>query len=310
MKIENYINTLLYRYQCVTIPNFGAFVTEIVSAQINNAGTFEPPRKLVTFNANIKNSDGLLTNHIAVSENTSYEKALLLLENQVQKWRAELLENKTLNFANVGTLSVNDDESSWSFTPSLQTNYLSSSFGLAQLSSPVIQREVLKEKEEISTETPPIIIPPEHKTRKLGFLKYAAAFTVLATAGIWGYKYYNDTKAEKQTFIVQKNVQDQVTQKIQQATFFIETPNLSVALPVAKEQLPFHIVAGAFRSNANAKKALNMLLEQGYKAQILPKNKHQLFPVTYGSYQTKEEAEKAQQKLRNEGNNDAWLLIE
>ena len=35
MKIEQYISQLLYRYQCVTVPGFGAFLTEFQSAQLD-----------------------------------------------------------------------------------------------------------------------------------------------------------------------------------------------------------------------------------------------------------------------------------
>jgi CCDC81-like prokaryotic HU domain 1 len=70
MKIESYIAQLLYRYQCVTVPGFGAFLTEIQSAQLNvNSNSFYPPKKLVSFNSFLKNNDGLLANHIAQAEN-------------------------------------------------------------------------------------------------------------------------------------------------------------------------------------------------------------------------------------------------
>ena len=71
MNIEHYISQLLYRYQCVTVPGFGAFLTEIQSAQwVESANSFYPPKKLISFNTNIKNNDGLLANHIARAEKT------------------------------------------------------------------------------------------------------------------------------------------------------------------------------------------------------------------------------------------------
>ena len=74
MKIEPYIAQLLYRYQCVTVPGFGAFLTEIQSAQIiESSNSFFPPKKMISFNAYLKNNDGLLANHIAQAEKTSYE---------------------------------------------------------------------------------------------------------------------------------------------------------------------------------------------------------------------------------------------
>ena len=84
MKIELYIAQLLYRYQCVTIPGFGAFLTEIQSAKLNEStNSFSPPKKMIAFNANLKNNDGLLANHIALAEKTSYEYAVSKIQYEV-----------------------------------------------------------------------------------------------------------------------------------------------------------------------------------------------------------------------------------
>jgi hypothetical protein len=64
MNIESYISQLLYRYQCITVPGFGAFWLK--SSQHN--GLKDPilfPKKAGFFNAQFKNNDGLLANHIA-----------------------------------------------------------------------------------------------------------------------------------------------------------------------------------------------------------------------------------------------------
>jgi hypothetical protein len=77
MKLEKYIDQLLFRYQCVTVPGFGAFLTETQSTQwIESTNTFSPPKKLLSFNSNIKNNDGLLANHIATTEKITYETAV------------------------------------------------------------------------------------------------------------------------------------------------------------------------------------------------------------------------------------------
>ena len=54
MKIEQYISQLLYRYQCVTVPGFGAFLTEFQSAQLDeNSHSFYPPKKMISFNPSL-----------------------------------------------------------------------------------------------------------------------------------------------------------------------------------------------------------------------------------------------------------------
>ena len=88
MKIETYIAQLLYRYQCVTVPGFGAFLTEIQSAQLNEStNSFFPPKKTISFNSQIKNNDGLLANHIAQAEKTSYGFAVSAIAFEILNWK-------------------------------------------------------------------------------------------------------------------------------------------------------------------------------------------------------------------------------
>lgn len=316
MMLSQYISDLLYRYQCVTVPNFGAFVAETVPAQVNgSAATFLPPRKIITFNSNIKNNDGLLANHIAANENVSFEKATEMIAQKVAQWNYELDQRNSVVFDKIGTISVNGEEKNLVFEPSNSTNFLISSFGLSQFVSPEVKREILEQETPViiaenSEEKEPISIAPLPKKRSYTFLKSAAAIAVLSTVGLFGYKMYYDNQIEKQTLIVQKNVQDKLDAQIQQATFFIDAPNVTLELPVTEEKLPYHLIAGAFRSEDNAFKALQMLLDQGYKAKKLEANKYGLFPVAYGSYATLEEAEVEKVKLKNEVDAEAWLLIE
>ncbi|MEZ4853154.1 SPOR domain-containing protein [Flavobacterium sp.] len=310
MIIENYIANLLYRHNCIIVPNFGAFITETVSAKLDGNTTFTPPRKVITFNANIKNNDGLLTNYIAVAEKISFEKATQKIETQVLEWQTILADNNSISLSKIGTLVFNKSNNSLFFSPDTTTNYLTSSFGLSQFASPKILRETLKQDVAQLEEKAPILIAPKRKANNYTFLKYAAVFALLGTVGAFGYKQYYDIKVEKEMLLVQKNVQEKVQQKLQQATFFIEAPSIVVELPVSEEKLHYHIIAGAFRNDDNAKKAQQVLLNKGFNATTLPQNKHGLYPVTFGSFKTKEEAEMEKLKLHNQGHKEAWLLIE
>ena len=50
MQIEKHISDLLYRYQCVTVPGFGAFLTETVSAHVTgSASSFFPHRNIENY---------------------------------------------------------------------------------------------------------------------------------------------------------------------------------------------------------------------------------------------------------------------
>ncbi len=313
MKIEHYISQLLYRYQCVTVPGFGAFLTEFQSAQLDESShSFYPPKKMVSFNPFIKNNDGLLANHLAEAEKIPYEAAVNIIQNEVTNWKAKIQEYGSFSVKNIGDFSLNP-ERNIVFIPMDQINYLKESFGLNSFVSPAvkreIQREVYKEEVEKLEEAAPIIFTPEKK-KNYSFLKYAAVFVFAAgTSGFFGLKYYNQ-KIEEDTLLVRANVQKKVNQKIQEATFYISNPLPSVTLTIPSDKLPYHVVAGVFRVEDNAEKAYQTLLKLGFKAKRLSPNKHGLFPVLYGSYARYSEAHQAMKDIQKLDNKDAWLLIE
>ena len=311
MKMEHHISQLLYRYQCVSVPGFGAFLTEIQSARLNeNAASFYPPRKVVSFNFHLKNNDGLLANHISQAEKITYEDAVKNIETEVLKWKYELQQNQTLQVKNIGQFIVNS-ESNLVFESFDSMNYLTDSFGLSTFVSPKIQREIYAEQIEALEEKAPIAFTPER--RKNSYLKYAAIFVLgLGAAGFFGNNYYNDYQnnlASEQQLMVEKSVQEKVEDKIQEATFFIESPLPAVKLTVKEEKMAYHIVAGAFRNEANAQKIYEKLSKKGFKSRRIEQTRHGLYPVLYGSFSTYAEAQKAMSKIQKTENPEAWLLI-
>ncbi len=315
MNIEHYIGQLLYRYQCVTVPGFGAFLTEIQSAQwVESANSFYPPKKLISFNTNIKNNDGLLANHIARAEKTSYEYAISAIQYEVLNWKKELEKNRTLAIKNVGSFALNATDN-LIFTPTEQKNYLTSSFGLSSFIAPAVKRESFENVEEVVEETPVISLVTEERNGR-SYLKYAAVFVLgLGLLGSVGYSVYqNQITAE--TVLVEQAVQKKVEAKIQEATFFIKSPMAPVTLSVKADKenkevkMPYHVVAGAFRDESNAKQVLKKLTKMGYNARRLEVNKHGLYPVLYGSFATYAEAQKVKNEVRESENPEAWLLVE
>ncbi len=313
MKIEDSISQLLYRYQCVTVPGFGAFLTEFQSAQLHeSSNTFYPPKKLISFNPYLKNNDGLLANHLAHVEKIGYEVAVNIIHDQVTTWKNSIQELGPFSLKNVGQFSLNA-ERNLVFVPFDQLNYLKESFGLATYISPTVKRE--NEKAIVATqeeEEAPIPFIAERKSN-YSYLKYAAIFVLsVGITGSIGYKLYDNylTQVAQETLVVETNVQKKVNQKIQEATFFIANPLPAVTLTVANEKMNYHVVAGAFRQEANAEKIFESLTKLGYKARRIAPNKHGLFPVLYGSYASLAEAQKAMDTIQKVHNPEAWLLIE
>lgn len=314
MKIEKYISALLYRYQCVIIPGFGALLTEIKSSYYSEEKQcFYPPQKTLSFNVNIKHNDGLLANHIAISENISYDEAVLLIAQDIKRWDFELSNVSRLELANVGVFNTNS-EGSLVFEPISNSNYLMTSFGLSTVVANTIER----------TPVIPIVqtveVPTVRKNKVYTFLKYAAVLTIFAsTSSILvnhGYEaYLND-----QSYTVEKNVQSKVQNKIQQATFIIEPAATTISIPVKEEVIevapainntPYHIIACAFRSEQTSQAEAVKLQKKGYKdATALPRTKYGVYPVSYGGHASQVEAQKEMRKIHNSVNIDAWILVQ
>jgi hypothetical protein len=330
MKIEQYIAQLLYRYQCVAVPGFGAFLTETQSAQLQESTTsFFPPKKMISFNANLKNNDGLLAHHIAQAEKTSYDYAVSAIQFEVFNWKKRLETHGVLSFKNIGTFRLNAD-ANLVFTTDETNNYFTESFGLSPFVSPMVKRELFERAVEAKTlvEEPVskhtlTLTPEEAKEEETSgqrypFLRYAAIFVLgLGVTSSVGYSIYQ-RQIEDQTLLVETSVQKKVQDKIQEATFFIESPIPTVRLSVnitntpKKEvtSLKYHIMAGAYRSEENADKELRELKKIGYDARRIPENKNGLYPVVYGSYATFSEAQKAQKEINEAHNPNAWILIQ
>ena len=328
MKIEQYISQLLYRYQCVAVPGFGAFLTETQSAQLQESTTsFFPPKKMISFNANLKNNDGLLAHHIAQAEKTSYDYAVSAIQFEVFNWKKRLETHGVLSFKNIGTFRLNAD-ANLVFTAEDNNNYLTTSFGLSPFVSPIVKRELFEKalesktlvQEPVIKHTLAITTEEEKEEETSGqrypFLRYAAIFVLgLGITSSVGYSIYQK-QIENETLLVETSVQKKVQNKIQEATFFIESPITNVTLAVSttpkKEVVPlkYHIMAGSYRSEENANKELRALKKLGYDAKRIPENKNGLYPVVYGSYATFAEAQKAQKEIIEYENPDAWILIQ
>ena len=313
MNIQPHITQLLYRNQCVTVPGFGAFLTEIQSAQLlESTHSFLPPTKMISFNEKLQNNDGLLANHVALSEKIGYESAVQVIQQEVFNWKKKLQETGLLSVKNVGNFSLNNEQN-LVFTPNSQTNYLTNSFGLTAFVSPVVKRANFEQKieslDQNIKETEVIELISDRK-RKSSFLKYAAIFILgLGLTGAVSYPEYQKYIANE-TLLVETSVQKQVQNKIQEATFFIENPIPAVTLTVKESKMPYHIMAGAFRDERNAQKIFNQLSNQGFNARRIPQNKYGLYPVIYGSYASFAEAEKDKKIIQKKFNPDAWILVE
>jgi len=308
MQLETYISDLLYRYDCVTVPGFGAFLTNRVSAKVHESThTFYPPKKVVSFNEQLQNNDGLLANYIAEVEKIPYTTATKKISKHVKSIKSYLVEGETIQFENIGELVLNTD-GKIVFDPAKHINYLTDAFGLSHFNSSDIKREVYKETVEILEEKAPIAFTPEKRSNR-NWLKYAAAAVILFGLGGFGAATYYNGTIEDHNQLAQEKANEQLDAKVQEATFIISNPLPAATLSLEKQSGNYHIVAGAFRIEANSDKKVNQLRAKGYKARKIGANRYGLHEVVYASFKTRAEAQQELRKIRRNHNRDAWLLI-
>lgn len=308
MTLAKYISDLLYRYECVIVPNFGGFVTNEISAKVNHfTHTFHAPSKQLTFNSHLQNNDGLLANYVATSKNISYSEANIIIEKEVKKWNFSL-KNEELELENIGSFHINK-EGKLIFDPTTIINYLAASFGLSSYTSPAIKRIAYRETvTNLKIVSPPIIHSERNQRKTPILIKYAAAAAIIFALGTVGWKEYQ--KFEYTNLVTQNMQQQQRVEKtIQEATFVISNPLPTITLNVEKLTYNYHIIAGAFRDPANAEKKLQQLLQKGFNAKILGINKWNLTQVAYESFNLRNEAINSLNSIKKSDSQDAWLLI-
>ncbi len=313
MVLEHYISELLYRYNCVMVPELGAFLTQMKSAIIHeHTHTFYPPSKVISFNEKVLTNDGLLVSYMADAEKTSYEEMLKQVAEIVGHWKKRLQKGEHLILTNIGELWLSTDHKI-QFQPHYQVNYLSSSFGLSSFVSAPVTREVLKEEVVAMEEVIPFTITPEKREAYSlrPYLKYAAVALLALSTGLTGFRFYNETINKQQ--LVEQQVTEQVSKRIQEATFFdmepLELPSISLSTKTKKKNVrTHHIVAGAFRIKKNADRKIRLLKRQGFNAEYIGINPYGLHQVAYDSYTDVDEALNALRTIKRTQSTDAWML--
>jgi len=314
MRLEHYIAELLYRYNCVVVPEFGAFLANSSSARIDKERqTLYPPTKNLSFNRQLTKNDGLLVSHIANAKNLPYDDLLEEVIEVSKQWTSKLENGKSLFLEGIGKLWMGSEQKI-QFYPEEGYNYLVSSFGFSSFNAAPILREKLKEEVAQLEEKVPFTITPEQREspNKRIWLKYAAVFLLLLAGGASAYQFYTQNK--QQQIWVRQNAQEQVSQQIQQATFFesrpLELPALKLNITKKTEIPKHHIIAGAFRFKENAQKKITQLRAQGYDASYLGTNRYGLHQVTYGSFSDADEALMYLRKIKAGVSAEAWMLSE
>ena len=324
MQLQQYIKELLYRHECVTVPNFGAFLTRTISLLIQpKTGVFSPPNKEVSFNHLLKSNDGILTHYMAQKENISYEQALRKIEKEVIVWKQKL-QTQHLTFVGIGEMRLNSQKKI-NFSPFGSINFDLNSYGLKSfirkpIFTPKPNTEEFKPFNIMENENKDDLIftPEENENKRSPIMRYAIigviGISLIGSIYYFGNQYIADEKA-KATEMAQKKIKSNV----QKATFdlgALSEMNLTLdANPRVTENDPlaqtyYSVIAGSYRSMENAEKKLAKLQAEGFNAALTEVNPEGLHRVAFGRFTSKREALNLHNYIRFALKEEAWYLEE
>ena len=312
--IEYYISQLLYKNDCVIVMNFGGFICNSISANINKkTGILTPPNKSILFNPQLKDNDGLLINHIAQSEGISQEDSKINLLKFVEQSLKNLNKFKSCRFEEIGLFTLNSDKNII-FTQDLKTNYNLNAFGFQD----IINNKITRDNSEIIEESFKLIKKKNNFTTKrllkaaaiiipligISFLSITqedrinSIYTQIANVNPISFKKDNVTVLKDQG-----NKEIKIKEEIQPEIINNEISQVfeEVIIPSQK----FYIIAGAFSVEKNANKLKNRLNSWNYNSTIIKNEK--MMRVSYDSFDNKEQALISLSKIRKE-NPQAWIL--
>lgn len=142
--ITQLVAELLYKHDCVIVPNFGGFVARQQAAHFSKGNSvLQPPAKQLLFNKNLIHQDGLLVSALMESSASTYVEANQLLTDYTDYIQSLLQAKKRFELANIGLLYI-DTENTLRFEPKADVNFLIESFGF----EPVVANELAIEVEK------------------------------------------------------------------------------------------------------------------------------------------------------------------
>jgi hypothetical protein len=308
MQLTKHISYLLYRYDCVTVPGFGAFLGTQAPADLDTDNeTIYPPTKQISFNSQLQSNDGLLANAIAVEQQTSYEQAVRLVHKEVVRWKAMLHDGKIIELNRIGKLQFNAEQNVV-FIPTKDHNHLADSFGLYPVQAQKIDRTKLLKS------TPKLIDFNNERNQNQSDsqgtnsnpLRHVAAAAAAVVVGYAGFMAYDDYIQDQQV-AQEMQLRNEAKQQVQQAVFDLgELQELSIQT-IPKEA--YHIIGGAFAVESNADRYLIELQQKGFaSAQKLAPNSYGLHMVALGSRADRTEAIDFLRQVQRTEIADAWML--
>lgn len=177
-KIVEGIKSLLFTNDYIVVPHFGGFVAQShFSNYLIEKNILTPPGKIISFNKQLKQNDGVLSFWLKNELQISQEQALKHIEEFSDYCNQVLIAKRRLNLEELGFFYL-DFENNICFEPKADENYLLESFGL----TPLVLNEIIEEEKVVKTnefvdrrvETETINVASKRRSRYLRPIAYVA----------------------------------------------------------------------------------------------------------------------------------------
>ncbi|GAB3755221.1 HU domain-containing protein [Spirosoma pomorum] len=193
--VNEYLKKLLYQYDCVVVPDLGAFLTHYQPATfVEASGVFLPPRKRVAFNEALRLDDGILANYIMLHEPLTREGAQRHIGRFVDGLRQQIQEQGHFDLDGIGTFTYNE-ESRLQFEPSLRHNFFGDAYGMTALTARALVPQAIEP--QLIEVAPTVALGPvrqlEHEPVFMplpaarSYWRYAAAVLLIGSLGLVSY---------------------------------------------------------------------------------------------------------------------------
>jgi hypothetical protein len=323
--MEKLVELLLFEFDCVILPGFGGFVAQKTNANIHPSGMFAyPASKIIAFNKNLNQNDGLLANKLAKHNNMSFDNAQEEVEKYIQYLVLELDKSKKFTFGKIGSF-IRDNNNVVEFIPFTKINFLLDSYGL-----PAIQIQPLAEQSIVRPRTE---LPKPQVQQKAGKLKrWVPAIVSLPVAvAILAWPFMNHSGKQglnnfsgfgmfgsnesgyseritielpalpERSFLVEPTTENNTTEEVTHSIVESNNPQNNFTASTSTWEL----IVGCFQLEENAQNLVAELKSKGFDASIAGTAPNGLIRVSAGGANNRQQLEETYVRAKQNGL-DVW----
>jgi nucleoid DNA-binding protein len=316
---------LLYDNECVIVPDFGGFIAQYSSANLDDStGFFSPPSKNILFNKNLINNDGLLVNTVAQLDDISFVDASAIIKSKVTQLKKELSEKKQIEIPSLGLIYLHQDIIKFK---QKSENILLESYGLSSFNINEFKIPIVKESKVIKLDRSRVPISKNWwvAAAVIPLLFYSAWIpmktNLFSEKESFHYSDLNPFTFTKQSKYHPKNLINIIGEtKLSENEIEISSKPIELSVQLnniekteiltnidKRSDILFHVIVGCFSNKANAQKLIKDLNNKGNKAHELDVHKN-LHRISIGTFNNKKQAVRFKRKIKSQQNISSWVL--